>query len=433
MSKKVKFILIFIFVLAVLILLGFYFTRNKQQKDNSPVYNLYQKFNPFSSTNTNNQTSNTDNGEVTTNTGDVVIDTQRLTKLTDFAISGAVFFEEKKPITTSTPTTQPQTEVTTGTNKNTKTPVITTPAVQYETVPSLRYVERATGHIYQMSLTNSNSGKISNSTIPGVYEAIFSGDASSVIYRYVASGDRVITSFLAQLGGKSEFLSPDILEVAVSPQKDQFFTLIKNKNGVTGSIRSFLLNNTKQVFSSPFSEWLTQWINEKSVILTSKPSYLVDGSVFSLDITNGTLTKIIGGIPGITVLSDQTGKNILYGASLDTGPKLNLFNVTNHTSKDLGIYGLPEKCVWNKDNTYIYCALPSKIVGAQFPDSWYQGNISFDDYFVKIDAKSGNIVTLTNAGDVENIDAINLFLNKDESKLFFTNKKDYTLWSLDLN
>ncbi len=426
MSKKAKFILIFLVVLVGLIFLGFYLTKNKQQKANSPVYNLYQKFNPFTPTNTNIPGGNGDITDNIINNGGQSEGVQRLTKLTDFAISGAVFFEEKKPATGELSQAQTTTDIN---NKATAT----TPAIQYETIPSLRYVERATGHIYQMNLSNGSSGKISNSTIPGVYEALFNGDASSVVYRYVSPGERSITSFLATLGGKSEFLSSDILETSLSPLKDQLFEIIKTKSGVSGYTRSFSLNNTKQVFSSSFTEWLPQWINDKNIILTSKPSYLVNGSVFSLDITNGTLTKIIGGIPGITTLSDKTGKNILYGASLDVGPKMYLFNINDHTSKDLGVYGLPEKCTWNKDGSFIICAVPSKIMGTQFPDSWYQGNISFDDYFIKIDAGSGSVTPITSVGEGESIDAINLFFNNDESKIFFTNKKDYTLWGLDLN
>jgi len=41
--------------------------------------------------------------------------------------------------------------------------------------------------------------------------------------------------------------------------------------------------------------------------------------------------------------------------------------------------------------------------------------------------------TIADSRDEVSIDAINLFLDNEEDMLFFTNKKDSTLWSLNLN
>jgi hypothetical protein len=71
-------------------------------------------------------------------------------------------------------------------------------------------------------------------------------------------------------------------------------------------------------------------------------------------------------------------------------------------------------------------------VGTEYPDYWYQGLVSFTDYFVKINTKTKNIITIANSQNETPVDATNLFFNKDESKLFFINKKDSTLWQLDL-
>jgi hypothetical protein len=294
-------------------------------------------------------------------------------------------------------------------------------------------VERATGHVYQMYLDTKITGKISNSTIPSVYETIFSGNANSIIYRYASSDNKSITSFLASLGGKSSiFLNSDITAVSLSPDKTKFFSIIKTKNGSIGVIKPFDETKTYQVFTSSFSEWLPQWVTNQSVYLTTKPSYLVDGSVFSLNTTNRTLTKLFGSIAGLTTLASSNGNLVLYGASLNIGPKLNVFNIKNHTSSDLDIYGLPEKCVWSNDNINAYCAIPNTIVGTQYPDYWYQGLISFEDRFIKINTQTKETTTFANSSNETPIDATNLFLSDKEDSLFFINKKDSTLWSLDL-
>lgn len=399
MSQKRKIILISVFIFVIAVLLGVYFyTKNKNATD--PNASFIEKYNPFGkSDKVVNEGGETDPKTDPSTITSPIVENSRFNKITDFAVAGATFFEDTR---------------------------------EEKLVSSLKYVERATGHVYQMYLDTKVVGKISNSTIPGVYEAIFDGSAKSVIYRYASSDNNSITSFLATLGGKSSFLNSNILGISTSPDKSKFFSIVKNVNGVTGVIKSFSETKTNQVFTSPFSEWIPEWVTEQSVYLTTKPSYFVEGSVFSLNITNGTLSKLIGGIPGLTTLSNKSGSSILYGASLESGPRLNVFNIKDHMSTDLDKYGLPEKCVWSGDNIHIYCAVPNTIVGVQYPDSWYQGLVSFDDFFVKINTVTKESSTLANSKNEVPLDGTNLFLNKDESILFFINKKDSTLWSLDL-
>jgi hypothetical protein len=437
MPRKTKIIFISVFVFVGAMLLGIYFYNQSKNSDpNGGDTSLYQKFNPFGTSNKvpNNGGDNTSENPDLNNGNTNQTKTSRLHKLTDFAVAGATFLEDTRAL----PVKEKTIESTPETTPTVKTKVVAKPVVKQEPttelVPSVRYVERATGHIYQMYLDTKISGKISNSTVPSVYETLFNNKANSIIYRYASPEDNnTITSFIATLGGKSNFLNDNILEVALSPTKDKFFSLIKNTNGVIGTIKSFEETKTNQVFNSVFTEWAPQWVTGTSIYMTTKPSYLVDGSVFNLSTTNGTLNKIFGGVKGLTTLANNDGENILYSASTDTGPRLNLFNIKNHTSIDLDKYGLPEKCIWSGDNINVYCAIPSTVTGYQYPDYWYQGLISFDDFFVKINTETKSVSTLSNSIEEGTaVDATKLFLSKNEDKLFFINKKDYTLWQLDL-
>lgn len=427
MSNKIKIILIAVFVI-ILLLIGLYFyNKSRGVPVGDSNTSLYQKFNPFGTSTKNPTTTNQDisiEDSTTSEGNNGSSQGSKFHKLTNFSISGATFFEDIKALSEKT-----KTEVTTDIKIDTTSKV----APSFEIIPSLRYVERATGHIYQMSLNTSMSGKISNSTVPSVYEAIFNNSANSIIYRYLSSENKSITSFVSSLGGKgARFLPSDIIAVSLSPDKTSFFSIIKNSNGVIGEISSFDETKTNKVFTSSFSEWLPQWSTENNIYLTTKPSYLVEGDMFSLNIKNETLSKVFGGIFGLTTLANNDGTNILYGSSLNIGPKLFLFNIKDHTSMDLDTYGLPEKCVWSNDNINIYCSIPNTIIGNQYPDYWYQGLVSFDDRFIKINTETLDIIMLANSSKETPIDGTNLFLNKDESGLFFTNKKDSTLWSLDL-
>jgi len=419
-------------------MLGVYFYLNRKKVDTTETEtNIFQKFNPFGSSEKTTPTGNTETETPTTDIGEGIKEVSKFYQITKFSIAGATFLEDERPLPKKEKVVdeviREEVLVDSKTTKTAVKKVVVPPEPTTEIVPSLRYVERATGHVYQMYLDTKVEGKVSNSTIPSVYETIFDGTASSIIYRYFSPENKTITSFLALLGGtNSLFLNPDILEISLSPDKNSFFFITKNKNGSVGYTRSFNNTKTNQVFTSSFSEWLPQWAKDRNVFLTTKPSYLVEGSVFSLDITNGTLSKLFGGVAGLTTLANKDGSVLLFGASLDTGPRLNIFNIKNHTSIDLKTYGLPEKCVWSSDNINVYCAVPNTIMGTQFPDSWYQGLVSFDDYFVKINTNTGDVYNLGNSSKETPIDGTHLFLDKKESTLFFTNKKDATLWSLSI-
>lgn len=492
MSKK---IIIFIttFIITGIIIIGVYLWVNRNKTaNNAGETPWYQDFNPFGTGGVvnNGEEPNIYNPDLNqSGVGDSPVST--FYQITDFAVAGATFLEDIRPIeNTGGVNTLPQ-EISTVIDASTKagkmeiqkilntelslekplvvdgifgklavaaikefqtknnltvTGIIDAETAPYftkittitpeisttEIAPSVRYVEKKNGHIYKMFLDTKSKEKISNSTIPGIHEALFDKSGNSVIYRYL-SNDKVISSFMATLGApQGEFLPQNIINLSLSPEKDKFFYLVKNENGSNGTIGTFGETKRDSVFVSPFTEWLPEWTNNSGIYLTTKPSYVVNGSIFLLNTTNKTLSKIFGGVPGLTTLVNKSGTLILYGTSTPKGPELAVFDINNNTTKNLNLFGLPEKCVWSTDNINVYCALPSLITGNQYPDSWYQGLISFDDYFAKINTQTGDKITIANSSNEIPVDATFLFLDKTENNLFFTNKKDYTLWGLKL-
>jgi len=490
MSKKTIIIFITVFVAVGIIILGIFLILNKKSIPTNSTSPWYQNFNPFgtgnsSTTGNNTNPDGTKNPDGTLKTS---IETSRFYQITDFAVAGATFLEDTRPIegadalikdpikTLISPDTEEgrkeiqtllnetlslkpllvvdgkfgksvteaiktfQTKnnlPTTGLIDTITAPYFTkttspTDANLYEQAPSVRYVERMNGHIYKMFLDTKVKEKISNSTIPSIYEAFFDKTAGTVIYRYL-SGDKTINSFIATLGASEGiFLSQDISDLTTSKDKTKFFYLTKNSNGVTGTLETFGGTKKDIVFNSPFTEWLSAWNDNGEIFLTTKPSYNVNGSIYLLNTANKTISKIFGGIPGLTTTVNPKSSLVLYSTSTATGPKLGIFDIAKYSTKDLDTYGLAEKCVWSNDNVDIYCAVPNTIVGNQYPDYWYQGLISFDDYFVKINTTTGEKTTIANSINEIPIDGTNLFLDKTESTLFLINKKDSTFWSLDI-
>ena len=91
-----------------------------------------------------------------------------------------------------------------------------------------------------------------------------------------------------------------------------------------------------------------------------------------------------------------------------------------------------DKCIWDRSDTLLLCAVPSDLPPALYPDAWYQGTVSFTDSLWQLDLESGN-ATLIDLLDIPlGLDVEKPFQDSKGDFFFFTNKKDGTLWALRL-
>ncbi|KKQ73792.1 MAG: hypothetical protein US96_C0052G0001, partial [Candidatus Woesebacteria bacterium GW2011_GWB1_38_5b] len=94
---------------------------------------------------------------------------------------------------------------------------------------------------------------------------------------------------------------------------------------------------------------------------------------------------------------------------------------------------LPEKCVELKDkNPTFYCAVPNQLPAGNYPDVWYKGLVSTEDFIEKIDLSNDIFYGVADLTDLsgQKIDVIDPMLSPDESHLIFRNKIDGYLWLL---
>lgn len=308
----------------------------------------------------------------------------------------------------------------------------------------IRYVERGTGHIVETGSDSFDFIKISNTTIPKVPQAIWSSNGQSVIMRYTKDNSEIVSSFSANIikattsqdvskNPKSAFLPSNITQLSVSPTGDKIFYLINSEGGAGGIVSNMDGSQKKQIFKSPATEWLTSWPNKETIALATKPSSAVAGYLFFLNSKTGEYNKIMSGINGLTALVSSTTKNILYSESINSSLKLTYLNLKNGESKTLSFKTLPEKCAWSKTEEFIiYCAVPKTIQNSEYPDSWYQGLVQFNDNIWKINTKTNSseiIIDLQKESGNE-FDITDPFLSDNNEYLFFINKKDLTFWSL---
>lgn len=308
-------------------------------------------------------------------------------------------------------------------------------------LPKLRYAEKGTGYIYETDSAGENERKISSTILSRTAIAYFGTDGSTVAVRYVKTDNATVGTFLGTVNAPKDpdagiagtlvgtFLPDGIIDVAVSPDGKNIGYIVPTENGVVGMSSKMDGTGKKQLFLSQFGEWILDW-KTGGLYATTKASAGIPGYMYKVS-TTGTFQKVLGNIPGLTTTASPDGKMVLYGVGDSGTTAIHLRKLKDGTDVNTGLSGLPEKCVWASDSSAAYCGVPQYVPSAAYPDSWYQGLTHFTDAIWKIDPVTGVTTKLT-TGSEGLIDATNLTLARNNSFLYFVNKTDGTLWSLDL-
>ena len=399
--------------------------------------NFISQFNPFSgstpkpSTNPNQPVNISNGGQPTENQTPAV----KLQRISSMPVAGYGLFSMQRLVAVTPP---PASE----------TPAANTPAKpvapKTETATAVRYVARENGNIYESFLDNLAERHYSSTVIPQIYEALFGNNGNYVVMRYLKGDGRTIQTFVGLLpkevlGGdgstneiKGVFLPENVTSVSLSPDTNNIFYLYPSGNGVVGITMNFATGKKVQIFSSAFSEWLADWATSKLITLTTKPSAGVPGYMYGLGTSGGNPSQMIGNVSGLTTLTSSDGK---FTLAADSALRLSLYNNSTKASVGVPLITLPEKCTWGPKNDAIYCAVPKNIPTGNYPDSWYQGEVSFTDQIWQVNPTTGNTALLDDPSadqGGEDMDATNLGLDSTGKHLIFVNKKDSILWELSL-
>ena len=308
----------------------------------------------------------------------------------------------------------------------------------------VRYVDRATGHIYDVNLETLEKTKISNQTLPKVYEAYFRGDGKALLLRRLRDDSDVVENLSITLTAPNNFstssietgslysatstlLRGDIGSVSTA-NNNLFYTLRDNSSVVSSA---FSGAGAQTLLSSPFTDWnLVAYGN--SVLLYTKASASASGFAYTLGASG--LTKILGPLNALIALPNASGNKILYSHVLGNETRLFVKNISTGVTAEISVPTLAEKCVWSKNTSLVYCGSPSSDIGVNEPDNWYKGISAFSDRVWSFDTESGFAKILVEPSLTLGlgVDVLEPKLSPNEDYLIFTNKADLSLWALKL-
>jgi hypothetical protein len=316
-----------------------------------------------------------------------------------------------------------------------------------------RYVDRGAGHIFEATSISPDIPKISNTTIPRVYDSFWNKNMTAAVLRYMKEDGSTVINFFGELKRvpfdasstdlntmpyevKGKFLSSTIKEIAVSPKADKIFTYSLEDGKGIGYTSGFDESKKVKVFESPLTQVSIDWPEENTLTLATKPSGVSSGFFYSIDLKKPVLKKLLGALPGLTAKMSADGKKVIYSTGGAQGFKTSLLNTKDLSTQELVIKTIADKCVWSKLHpTEAYCAVPTEFPQGTYPDAWYKGDVAFNDQIWLLDSTTGDVTLVANLLNLSKdlIDVINPILDPKENFLYFMNKRDLTLWSLDLS
>ena len=306
----------------------------------------------------------------------------------------------------------------------------------------VRHIEKATGHIFETELFSSNQNRISNTTIPLVYDAVWGNKNNSLVARYLKDDNQTIDTYGLLIKEVSTSTENTVSAIKLSENLSQIsvfgnsvFSLEHKPDSSLGFISNFDGTKKVQIWNSPVKELLAQYVNSKTVALTTKPDQNTEGFLFFVDTGNAQTKKIIGNVFGLSTLVNDTATQLIFLDQKDA-LRMFMFDVKSKSSTNMTPPTLPEKCVWSKkDRNIIYCAVPEEFMDRDSLTLWYSGLLYFTDNIWKYDIKNNisNVMTSLFNESREQIDVTKLLLSENEQYLVFVNKIDNSLWSLDLS
>jgi len=304
----------------------------------------------------------------------------------------------------------------------------------FSSTSTVRYVDKATGNVYEYSYFNNTSRKITNTSIPKIYDSHWI-NKDVFVGRYLDTDNETIRSFVATIQNPGEkgtvstvFLPPNITSIVASPNKSSFFYIQKDASNANGVIYNLKTENSSIVALLPNDEFRAVW-NDNGLYVETNSSYELSGYVFKISQSGGDLSYIIGPVAGLSTFPIPGGLTL---SSFQKNVASYFYDEKTHKYTKLSEVIVPEKCALGK--TMLYCATNTDTSKEGFPDTWYRGDISSTDTVLKINLSDPNDIKQEFTPLVTDIefDMTRPSIADDEKTIIFINKKDSYLWSLDL-
>jgi len=297
------------------------------------------------------------------------------------------------------------------------------------------YYQKNTGYVKQARLDGSGLEIVSSFAIDGLNSVAWSSDKSKVVCSKINNEGKEQYIYDYSVG-KAFPLNSGLRNVVFSKNGQKIAYNYVNAVDQTSniSVADSIGENWKLILNVRINNPMIQWVDNYKLAVYEYPSFEKDSSILIIDTGDSHLERILTGNHGLSARFSPDGNNLIYSSSYSDGENLRtaFFDRKNSKKTEIDIEMFAEKCVWSKNNKDVYCAVPERLPSGNLPDVFYEKATKTKDYFVKINAETGEKTVVIPKIASLNVDAREMFLSTAEDYLYFVNYVDGKLYGVDL-
>lgn len=288
----------------------------------------------------------------------------------------------------------------------------------------VRYYLKTNGMVIEQNFDGSGRKTISNTFIPGLVRVIWSPNKTKVITENI-KGEKFLYDYRINQAVK---LDSNMHQIAFSPGGEKIAYQWKNEQLSMADPDGTNWQNIRPLTFRPEIAW-----TDEGVFVYAQPDGRASGNLELIDPETGYTESVLQNIYGLDISWSPSGQKLLYSETDRQGREINLW-VLDRTANQKISLKLPsfvKKCTWGPEEQTLWCASPTSLPqNAILPNDYYNGKISTQDTFWKIDLLSLRAELLAKNTPY---DATDLILTPSQNYLLFINKLDGRLYSLRLN
>lgn len=298
--------------------------------------------------------------------------------------------------------------------------------------PEVYYIEAGTGHVYSINTTTGEERRVSVTTFPSSQKGEITPDGKFVM---IQSGSGVGREFtVGEIGSSSDnnLITHTINEPIVdftSTSEDTFLYAVQTASSVVGKSYNPSIKKEEILFTIPFREVAIDWGATADSVHYAYPkaSTRLEGAVYKIEA--GKINRLP--VDGFGLSARSSESVTVFGKQENNKYQTYTYDQVTGNTNNLIVNTIPEKCTFGKKNeNTVYCAATFIEYGSQLPDTWYRGEVSYQDSLWEIDTKYGGAGLLTDTliDSGQELDIINIQTSQTEREIYFVNKNNQTLW-----
>lgn len=305
---------------------------------------------------------------------------------------------------------------------------------------AIKYYSRQTGKVYQLDFDGKNKKTLSDKELIGLVDVTWSPDKTKAITKFTRPNNEVEFFSFDYATQRGTSLKKGVDQIAWNTNSNKIFYKYYDSQTKKRSLN---------IADPDGSNWgkladidyrnisIAPIPKTGAVSFWNSPDSYTETIFESIPLIGGERKTIFKGKFGADYLWSPDGSYVVLSHSESrSGNKiqLGLINFNGGEYKNLGLPTFVSKCTWSSDNVTLYCAMPGGITeSAILPNEYLEKKFNTVDTFWKINIKNGEKSRLVDPDKIpDKFDATNLFLNKDESMLFFVNRVDGKLYKINL-